>query len=139
MVFGILIDYDYAKLADCKRSARPERMRMVPFMSVLNLEAHWSTRTELDDWELLLYVVCWLVTFGINRHDRQLIAKATKGLSKFKLKICGWAPGNLMEAIAIAKREQLHSLDSFIRYITDFLGKGLAKILNYSVETRGAP
>ncbi|KAJ2848629.1 hypothetical protein IWW36_003179, partial [Coemansia brasiliensis] len=28
-------------------------------------------RTALDDWESLLYVVCWLATFGIRSEDRR--------------------------------------------------------------------
>ncbi|KAI8318473.1 hypothetical protein GQ54DRAFT_306984 [Martensiomyces pterosporus] len=70
-VHGVLVDFDCAISVGVDRKARPERTGTLPFMSVLNLEANWRERTELDDWESLLYLVCWLATFGINKEDRK--------------------------------------------------------------------
>ncbi|KAJ1726979.1 hypothetical protein LPJ61_004835 [Coemansia biformis] len=64
---GLLIDFDCALDTLVKgRAVRPERTGTFPFMSVANLEELQIERTPLDDWELLLYLVCWLGTFGIN-------------------------------------------------------------------------
>ncbi|KAI8317809.1 hypothetical protein GQ54DRAFT_247849, partial [Martensiomyces pterosporus] len=56
-VHGALIDFDCAISVGVDRKARPERNGKLPFMSVLNLEANWLERTEIDDWESLQYLV----------------------------------------------------------------------------------
>ncbi|KAJ2907558.1 hypothetical protein GGI21_003768, partial [Coemansia aciculifera] len=119
-VYGLLVDFDYAVSTDCERSLRPERTGTVPFMSMLNLEADCSARTELDDWESLLYVLCWMATHGINEKDRQVLANAKKGFSDPASKIGGWAPGRAMNVIAKAKRRALESRRAFIKSITNF-------------------
>ncbi|KAI8318907.1 hypothetical protein GQ54DRAFT_248898, partial [Martensiomyces pterosporus] len=65
-VHGALIDFDCAISVGM---ARPERTGTLQFMSVLTLEVNWLECTEIDDWESLLYLVCWLGTFGINKED----------------------------------------------------------------------
>ncbi|KAI8318644.1 hypothetical protein GQ54DRAFT_300074 [Martensiomyces pterosporus] len=79
-VHGVLIDFDCAISVGVDHKAHPERTGTLPFMSVLNLEANWRERTELDDWESLLYLVCWLAT----RIARQSEVKArTPRISAF--------------------------------------------------------
>ncbi|KAJ2618489.1 hypothetical protein GGI26_006536, partial [Coemansia sp. RSA 1358] len=66
-IHGLLIDFDCAidsSLVGSNR--RPERTGTLPFMSVANLENLPFERTMLDDWESLLYLVCWLGSYGIN-------------------------------------------------------------------------
>ncbi|KAJ2813508.1 hypothetical protein FBU31_007433 [Coemansia sp. 'formosensis'] len=87
-------------------------------MSVANLEGHPEQRTELDDWESLLYVLCWIATFGINATDRGILAKAHKEL-KIPLEISLWHANSDMVAIAANKRSHLHDLDAFAGDITD--------------------
>ncbi|KAI8318425.1 hypothetical protein GQ54DRAFT_300377, partial [Martensiomyces pterosporus] len=78
------------------------RTGTLPFMSVLNLEANWFEHTELDDSESLLYLVCWLATFGINKEDRKLVRSGGKDLRG--LGICRWRHG-LMSSIPGNKRD----------------------------------
>ncbi|KAJ2850007.1 hypothetical protein IWW36_002235 [Coemansia brasiliensis] len=69
---GLLIDLDSAIRTDgVERTARAERSGTLPYMSIANLENLDEDRTALDDWESLLYVVCWLATFGIRSEDRR--------------------------------------------------------------------
>ncbi|KAJ2546454.1 hypothetical protein EV175_005595, partial [Coemansia sp. RSA 1933] len=65
----LLVDYDHAIRMDQQFSSYSRRSRTLPFMSIHNLEAHESQRTDLDDCESLLYIIGWLVTFGINKPD----------------------------------------------------------------------
>ncbi|KAI8318629.1 hypothetical protein GQ54DRAFT_300135, partial [Martensiomyces pterosporus] len=51
-VHGVLVNFDCAISVGVDRKARPERNGTLPFMSVLNLEANWRERTELDDWRI---------------------------------------------------------------------------------------
>ncbi|KAJ2619803.1 hypothetical protein GGI26_005519 [Coemansia sp. RSA 1358] len=69
----MLIDFDCAIVeSDKSASIRPGRTGTLPFMSIANLERMDIQHTVLDDWESLLYLVCWLATFGINRkNDRE--------------------------------------------------------------------
>ncbi|KAJ1675931.1 hypothetical protein EV182_000290 [Spiromyces aspiralis] len=71
-VRGMLIDFDCAvDMEDSEGEARTEVIGTHPFMSVLNLENSSVKRTALDDWESLLYMVCWLGTYGINEHTQR--------------------------------------------------------------------
>ncbi|KAI8319216.1 hypothetical protein GQ54DRAFT_299525, partial [Martensiomyces pterosporus] len=101
-VHGVLVDFDCAISVGVDRKARPERTGTLPFMSVLNLEANWLERTEIDDWESLLYLVCWVATFGINKEDRISVRSGGKDLKG--LRIYGWRHG-LMSSIPENKRD----------------------------------
>ncbi|KAJ1861019.1 hypothetical protein LPJ78_005574 [Coemansia sp. RSA 989] len=64
---GMLIDFDMAIDIDRKGNAvRTEHTGTYPFMSVGNLEGSLHNRTALDGWESLLYILCWLGTYGWN-------------------------------------------------------------------------
>ncbi|KAJ2607014.1 hypothetical protein EV177_005774 [Coemansia sp. RSA 1804] len=55
-VRGVLIDFDCAKdMADNDFSTRPERTGTYPYMSINNLANSNVKRTQLDDWESLIY------------------------------------------------------------------------------------
>ncbi|KAJ1672952.1 hypothetical protein EV182_006169 [Spiromyces aspiralis] len=98
-VRGMLIDFDCAvDIESSEGEAQTEMMGTPPFMSVLNLEDSPGKRTALDDWESLLYMVCWLGTYGINEHTRR---KETDSKLK-KLKIRRWRYGAFDE-IALEK------------------------------------
>ncbi|KAJ1993672.1 hypothetical protein GGI25_001563 [Coemansia spiralis] len=112
-VHGLLIDFDCAidsSLIGSNR--RPERTGTLPFMRVANLENLPFERTMLDDWESLLYLVCWLCSYGINdtvplRNDA------------YKLPILKWSVGHDVLDIANAKRYHLSTMDNFSDFITD--------------------
>ncbi|KAJ1859765.1 hypothetical protein LPJ78_006013, partial [Coemansia sp. RSA 989] len=69
---GLLIDLDSAIRTDgVERTAGAERSGTLPYMSIANLENLDMDRTALDDWESLLYVVCWVATYGVVSEDRR--------------------------------------------------------------------
>ncbi|KAJ2478292.1 hypothetical protein IWW56_003796 [Coemansia sp. RSA 2131] len=62
-VKGMLIDFDNAcRITDMEKTERPDCVGTLPFMSIGNLELSNVKRTVLDDWESLIYVLCWLGT-----------------------------------------------------------------------------
>ncbi|KAJ1718138.1 hypothetical protein LPJ61_006817, partial [Coemansia biformis] len=96
-IHGLLIDFDCALDTSLEgRAVRPERTGTLPFMSVANLEELGIKQTALDDWESLLYLVCWLGTFGINSSNDH------PGNIK-KLRIHEWHDGDPVD-IASKKR-----------------------------------
>ncbi|KAJ1850854.1 hypothetical protein LPJ76_006324 [Coemansia sp. RSA 638] len=104
---GLLIDFDFAIKVDThERSARPEISGTMPFMSIANILNLDTPRTALDDWESLLYVVCWLATVGISSSDRVADAKLTEKFIKY------WRTGTT-KMIADAKRTHMHSSVNF--------------------------
>ncbi|KAJ2618393.1 hypothetical protein GGI26_006569 [Coemansia sp. RSA 1358] len=113
-IHGLLIDYDCAvDLEKPRQTMRPERTGTLPFMSVGNLEQLPIPRTPLDDWESLLYLVCWLGTFGINDKYNDAITK-TPRITKFPIN--NWRNGDEM-MIAEAKRGHMDSERIFSEYI----------------------
>ncbi|KAJ1808992.1 hypothetical protein LPJ75_004473 [Coemansia sp. RSA 2598] len=71
-VHGVLIDFDCAiKITDEPRKAtRPVMTGTVPFMSINNLTESPVCRTALDDWESIIYLLCWIGTQGVNDSDQ---------------------------------------------------------------------
>ncbi|KAI8317930.1 hypothetical protein GQ54DRAFT_336560 [Martensiomyces pterosporus] len=107
-------------------------------MSVLNLEANWLERTELDDWESLLCLVCWLATFGINKEDRKSVRSGGKDLRGFR--IYGWRHG-LISSIPENKRDHLYSLNQFGHNIVEefaFSGPAVSAEPNYNALAKVA-
>ncbi|KAJ2745100.1 hypothetical protein GGI20_002433 [Coemansia sp. BCRC 34301] len=119
-VYSQLIDLDYAINIGNERIPYPERAGTLPFMGVLNLEADPSQRTEHDDWESLLYVLCWMATFGINEADAKKLIALHRARSSPELTIKGWRDGISMEDIAHNKRWYLDAMDAFTDSITDY-------------------
>ncbi|KAJ2797263.1 hypothetical protein H4R20_005247, partial [Coemansia guatemalensis] len=67
---GLLIDYDCAiDKSITKEPVRCERTGTLPFMSIANLSKLPIPHSALDDWESLLYLICWVGTFGISSAD----------------------------------------------------------------------
>ncbi|KAJ1675946.1 hypothetical protein EV182_000273 [Spiromyces aspiralis] len=109
LVRGMLIDFDCAiDMEGSEGEARTEITGTHPFMSVLNLENSPVKRTALDDWESLLYMICWLGTYGINEHTRR--KEADSELKK--LKIRRWHYESFDE-IASNKRNHLSLHEAF--------------------------
>ncbi|KAJ2504792.1 hypothetical protein H4217_009348, partial [Coemansia sp. RSA 1939] len=122
-VKGLLIDYDHAISIDKESSGCATRSGTLPFMSIHNLMGHDSKRTALDDWESLLYLICWQATFGINNADRKGV-KADRIVAE----ILKWRDGDMVD-IANEKRKQLHSLDTFKSTILAVMSQGIRKYL----------
>ncbi|PIA12770.1 hypothetical protein COEREDRAFT_12218 [Coemansia reversa NRRL 1564] len=121
-IHGMLIDFDHAIDIDDKGVARySEQTGTLPFMSVNNLEGNSNERTALDDWESMIYLLCWLGTFGWNSSNR-LDLDDTENLA-----INQWDTGN---TFAIARNKRVHMdtnrtfqmiVDEFNRNI-DYIG-----------------
>ncbi|KAJ1763497.1 hypothetical protein LPJ74_006799, partial [Coemansia sp. RSA 1843] len=108
----MLIDFDCALRIDdtTDHEARSEMTGTFPFMSVNNLEASKVIRTELDDWESIIYVLCWLGTFGVNADDEEEHKRPDNDFDS--LNIEKWRIGT-DKAVANAKRNHMHSHDNF--------------------------
>ncbi|PIA16835.1 hypothetical protein COEREDRAFT_7985 [Coemansia reversa NRRL 1564] len=108
---GLLIDFDFAVPVDReKRAARPAQSGTLPYMSIANLENIDTARTALDDWESLLYVVCWLATFGISSSYRNADAELENS------PICQWRVGE-ENSIAETKRGHMDTERTFASHI----------------------
>ncbi|KAJ2428572.1 hypothetical protein GGF41_001336 [Coemansia sp. RSA 2531] len=92
---------------------QPDRLDMIATLalqSMRSLENPGAVRTLLDDLESLLYLVCWLGTFGVNQADREAYIA---GLPKDTyLPIMDWNQGTAIE-IAGRKRDHLATLAAF--------------------------
>ncbi|KAJ1727434.1 hypothetical protein LPJ72_005945, partial [Coemansia sp. Benny D160-2] len=84
---GLLIDFDNA-ITNREQSAMwPGRTGTFPFMSINNLENEGIPRTALDDWESLLYVLCFYATVGL-----ECIGRREKS-NRERLPIRKWSTG----------------------------------------------
>ncbi|KAJ2782860.1 hypothetical protein H4R18_002009 [Coemansia javaensis] len=64
---GLLIDFDHAISLTCAPAeARQDRTGTLPFMSIGNLKQSDVERTALDDWESVIYILCWFGVIGLN-------------------------------------------------------------------------
>ncbi|KAJ2423937.1 hypothetical protein GGF47_003074, partial [Coemansia sp. RSA 2524] len=70
-----------------------------------NLENLQPKRTALDDWESIIYILCWLGTFGWNSDTRPSGSVAD-------LNIASWDGNNVMK-IANSKRDHMDSSRNF--------------------------
>ncbi|KAJ2512078.1 hypothetical protein H4217_007064 [Coemansia sp. RSA 1939] len=111
-VGGVLIGFDCAKDIEAGSwETRPERTGTLPYMSINNLEAaSLVKRTQLDDWESLIYVLCWLGTTGINDDDGEAYS------AKKQLPINAWQHDDPAK-VAESKRLILNTPNSFFMTI----------------------
>ncbi|KAJ2078150.1 hypothetical protein H4R24_004676 [Coemansia sp. RSA 988] len=115
-VQGMLIDFDCAlDLAILDTCSRTERTGTGPFMSVVNLESSTVPRSALDDWESVIYLLCWYGVFGLNGATEPENDGSYRRIHK-------WIEGDPM-AIAREKRGHLHSYDNFRQITNEFCPK----------------
>ncbi|KAJ1850693.1 hypothetical protein LPJ76_006362 [Coemansia sp. RSA 638] len=115
-VRGMLIDFDNAcRITDMEKTERPDCVGTLPFMSIGNLELSDVERTVLDDWESLIYVLCWIGTVGINQADQDCETVHI-------LPIKSWHKDSATN-IAITKRQYMHEVSYFEYYILDHIQK----------------
>ncbi|KAJ2806992.1 hypothetical protein H4R20_001462 [Coemansia guatemalensis] len=101
---GMFIDFDNAiRTDDFTGAHRPDRTGTLPYMSICNLEVSNVKRTALDDWESLIYILCWFRTIGVNRVDQ------SDSVGMEKLQIASWQRGDA-SVIADAKRVHMGTL-----------------------------
>ncbi|KAJ2695743.1 hypothetical protein H4218_005078 [Coemansia sp. IMI 209128] len=100
---GVLADFDYVSIDGDSVVETPE---LKSFQSIHSLRNPGAARTFLDDAESLLYLVCWLGTFGIN-HEQRAQHVAGPGLL-----ILHWSKGAAAK-IAAHKRLHMANTDTF--------------------------
>ncbi|KAJ2521237.1 hypothetical protein GGI11_002072 [Coemansia sp. RSA 2049] len=123
-VHGMVIDFDCALRIDesTEREVRPEMTGTFPFMSINNLDVcSKARRTELDDWESIIYVLCWLGTFGVNKGDMEKQKSVIDGLDSPD--ILKWRDNNSWE-VAKTKRNDMNSESNFASRITKRFNTG---------------
>ncbi|KAJ2121500.1 hypothetical protein IW147_004240, partial [Coemansia sp. RSA 720] len=109
-VRGMLIDFDNAcRITDMEKTEQPDCVGTLPFMSIGNLELSNVKRTVLDDWESLIYILCWLGTVGINQADQDCETVHT-------LPIQNWHKGSATDT-ASSKRLHMNEVSYFVEYI----------------------
>ncbi|KAJ1728638.1 hypothetical protein LPJ61_003926 [Coemansia biformis] len=124
VVGSMVIDLDNAMRTGCKHvAAEPDRTGTLPYMRIGSLENSSVDRTELDDWESALYILCWLGTIGINLTDQDLYAR------RVPPPIQEWLNG-ATSVIAQTKRTHMGSTEAFaLSILNKFLGPGKYKRL----------
>lgn len=96
----MLIDFDNAmRVEDASRDMK-DVVGTHPFMSIGCLEGLKCPRNALDDWEAILYVVCWLGSLGINENSQL----SEEEMQELPIKL--WFTG-ASEDMGGVKREQL--------------------------------
>ncbi|KAJ2118399.1 hypothetical protein IW147_006454, partial [Coemansia sp. RSA 720] len=128
-VRGLLIDFDYAVKTSEARIALAERTGTLPFMSISNLQNSKAQRSELDDWESLLYVVCWLGVHGVS-HDEQVayqqeIDAARKVGEYYRYPLAKWEAGSF-DDVARAKQIDLEDDERFNDCVLQYFQDGAA-------------
>ncbi|KAJ2838543.1 hypothetical protein FBU31_000897 [Coemansia sp. 'formosensis'] len=117
-VKGVLGESDHVSYAGDGIVETREHML---FQSIRSLDHPGAARTRLDDWESILYLVCWLGTFGINPAERkEYAAKYAAGCAvgrKPCLHIFDW---NMGSAIQIS-RSKRSCMDSTIHFHSNVL------------------
>ncbi|ORX71362.1 hypothetical protein DL89DRAFT_313552 [Linderina pennispora] len=63
---GLLIDFDCAVDVSENQAPNPENIGTFPYRSISNLFGSDVERTELDDLESLLYLLCYFATVGVR-------------------------------------------------------------------------
>ncbi|KAJ2872008.1 hypothetical protein GGH93_004364 [Coemansia aciculifera] len=118
---GLLIDFDCALDTSIERTEppRPEMTGTLPFMSINNLSESTVKRTILDDYESMLYLVCWSATLGIGSSQRH---RKSKNLEK--LPIARWRKVPI-EAIVEAKRDHFGTEKSLKTKIANFFSSAI--------------
>ncbi|KAJ1909782.1 hypothetical protein LPJ71_003406 [Coemansia sp. S17] len=108
---GVLAEFDYACYAG-ESSDEDKVPELMLFQSIRSLEDPKAVRTFLDDLESLLYLVCWLGTFGVNKAQRAAYAaRHTAGLEP-RRPIMAWNQGTAAD-IAGRKRDHLATFAAF--------------------------
>ncbi|KAJ2495723.1 hypothetical protein GGH96_006279 [Coemansia sp. RSA 1972] len=143
-VRGLLIDFDHAIKTDKSRLALAERAGTLPLMSICNLLNSEVQRSELDDWESLLYVVCWLGVHGVNRDEQvayqQEVDAARNDDEFYRPPLSKWDVGSF-DDVACAKQNDLGNDRTFndcvLRYFQDGAAydelKDMARNLRYAL------
>ncbi|KAJ2049824.1 hypothetical protein GGH13_008860, partial [Coemansia sp. S155-1] len=108
---GVLAEFDYACYAG-ESSGVDKVPELMLFQSIRSLEDPKAVRTFLDDLESLLYLVCWLGTFGVNKAQRAAYAARHAAGLEPRRPIMTWNQGTAAD-IAGRKRDHLATFAAF--------------------------
>ncbi|KAJ2844122.1 hypothetical protein IWW36_005304 [Coemansia brasiliensis] len=105
-------------------------------MSICNLLGSPVDRTELDDWESLLYIICWLGIHGISKDDQQKYQAKIIAMRKknplYEIPLEKWEIGTFKQ-VATAKKSDLETVSDFeqavLRYFKIGSGYDVLKAL----------
>ncbi|KAJ2664852.1 hypothetical protein IWW48_000466 [Coemansia sp. RSA 1200] len=120
---GMLIDFDCAVRVADKVTEGPNRTGTGPYMSIANLRQLKFSRTELDDWESLGYVLSMMATFGVTTEDRHSLRESiardkAKETLQQKLPIGDWRNSSYYSA-GSSKMSHMSSSEDFEESITN--------------------
>ncbi|KAI9471622.1 hypothetical protein BX667DRAFT_538899 [Coemansia mojavensis] len=126
-VQGLLTDYDCTIKVGEARTLWPERTGTLPFMSISNLLGSPIERTELDDWESLLYIICWLGIHGISGVEQLRYQAEVKRMRKadpfYDIPMERWEI-DTFEQVATAKKANLETIRTFEEKILNHFKTG---------------
>ncbi|KAJ2382678.1 hypothetical protein GGI05_005574 [Coemansia sp. RSA 2603] len=107
-------------------------------MSINNLRSSSVRRTQLDDWESLLYLICWMATFGVTTEHRKTFRDGRDKLQKYetyRIPIIKWdGPFD----IAVDSKETAMLEGRFNLRVTDYFMKhsDYENLVNLAMELR---
>ncbi|KAJ2378525.1 hypothetical protein IW150_000746 [Coemansia sp. RSA 2607] len=135
---GMLIDFDCAVSANNQETSGPVQTGTGPFMSINNLRSSSVRRTQLDDWESLLYLICWMATFGVTTEHRKLFRDERVKLHKYEtpeIPISYW--DEPFDIAASLKKDHMLE-DMFKSCVTDYFMKhlGYENMVNLATELK---
>ncbi|KAJ2836381.1 hypothetical protein FBU31_001388 [Coemansia sp. 'formosensis'] len=108
-VHGLLINFDCAiDISKAKKDAHGKMTGTFLFMSLNNLTKSDVMHMSLDNWELMLYLLCWYATIGFGANDKCLLVQEHLE----KLPIAQWRNGT-MDTITSAKLTDIHYHGNF--------------------------
>lgn len=113
---GMLIDFDLANNLNKSGKLCKGKVGTPIFMSINNLEDNDNERTALDDWESLIYLLCWIGTFGWETDG---IPDNIQHFKKEAEHVFQWTCSQ-PAAKAQAKRSLLHSAENFKQITNGF-------------------
>ncbi|KAJ2163004.1 hypothetical protein GGF46_000190 [Coemansia sp. RSA 552] len=129
---GMLINFENAIRVDNAEPAGPSaHARPAFFRSIADLLGLDVRRTVLDDWESLLYDICWLAYVGI----RPDVHVAENEIREYP--IFSWFEGSV-EKIAQAKRRYMNSTGSFRTDIVSQFQHKYPLLANLAAELHAA-
>ncbi|KAJ2688576.1 hypothetical protein IWW39_002127 [Coemansia spiralis] len=90
-VRGLLIGFDCAiDISEGMEDGCGEMTGTLPFMSLNNLTYSNIKRTNLDDWESLLYLLCWYATIGLGTEEEPTSANCLNTANPFEMRSPKW-------------------------------------------------
>ncbi|KAJ2084860.1 hypothetical protein IW138_006561, partial [Coemansia sp. RSA 986] len=127
----MLIDFDHAICEDDKDAIRHfERTGTLPFMSINNLEGGKLEHSLLDDWESLIYILCWVGTYDWKKKDESgerpsFIEHTTASLHQYVLDVA--TPRNENAGLRANEISGTHTMYPWVKALFIFIADAIDK------------